>query len=525
MDILLYRWQQQKVGQDALDALLRNDRRLRPLMERLAYEAHRSKVDGETGDTADVSRHQAQDLLEDELGDANQARDFLNYVDQRTGLLLGQGDAHGRPASYGFPHRTFQEYLAGCYLLSGNDSDRVTAFYARAGDGDSWNLVAQYGAEELYYHTRNGESQLLHLAYNLLGDELGSVQAQRAALWSARMAVLVGRDAIERDTRHPMGGSGYLKRLRQRCVDLLGGDLSAPERAQAGNALAALGDPRFNPEAWYLPADGMLGFVEIPAGAFTMGNDDPEDSWVWGKTSPAHPLHLETYYIAHYPVTVAQFQVFVQASGYEPSDLDCLEGVPNHPVVYVNWQDAMAYCDWLMEQFRSHLNILPEPLAEFLSQPGARVVLPSEPEWEKAARGPNGFFYPWGNKADPNRANYGDTGINTTSAVGCFPGGASIPYGIEDLSGNVWEWTRSIREDYPYPHDIEGRAQREDLQSSGDEPRVLRGGAFYYDPQDVRCAVRLDDLARFAGPPRRLPGRFVVAPIPLNSVFSGLCLL
>jgi hypothetical protein len=132
-----------------------------------------------------VPRHQAQDLLEDELGDANQARDFLNYVDQRTGLLLGRGEAHGRPASYGFPHRTFQEYLAGCYLLSGNDSDRVAAFYACAGDGDSWNLVAQYGAEELYYNTRNGESQLLHLAYNLLGDELGSGQAQRAALWSA----------------------------------------------------------------------------------------------------------------------------------------------------------------------------------------------------------------------------------------------------------------------------------------------------------------------------------------------------
>ena len=306
------------------------------------------------------------------------------------------------------------------------------------------------------------------------------------------------RDAIERDTRHPMGGSGYLRRLRQRCVDLLGGDLSAPERAQAGDALAALGDPRFNPEAWYLPDDGMLGFVEIPAGAFTMGSDDPDDS-IWNPASPAHPLTLPRYYISRYPVTVGQFQVFVNASGYQSSYPYCLEGVSNHPVVWVSWQDAMAYCDWLTEQFRSHLDTLPEPLAERIRDAHARVILPSEAEWEKVARGPNGFFYPWSNEADPNRANYGDTGINTTSAVGCFPGGASIPYGIEDLSGNVWEWTRSIQEDYPYPHDTEGRFQREDLQSTGDEPRVLRGGAFGLDPRLVRCAVRFDLNARDAG--------------------------
>ena len=113
-------------------------------------------------------------------------------------------------------------------------------------------------------------------------------------------------------------------------------------------------------------------------------------------------------------------------------------------------------------------------------------------------RGRAGDRYPWGNEPDPNRANYGDTGIYTTSAVGCFPGGASRPYGVEDMSGNVWEWTRSLWEKggkdwsapifmYPYRPD-DGR---EELEVSNEVVlRVLRGGAFWDFHQDVRCASR-----------------------------------
>ena len=95
--------------------------------------------------------------------------------------------------------------------------------------------------------------------------------------------------------------------------------------------------------------------------------------------------------------------------------------------------------------------------------------------------------YPWGDEADPNRANYRDTGIGTTGAVGCFPGGAS-PYGVEDLSGDVWEWTRSLWGKYPYdPSD--GREKIDD-----NDRRVLRGGSFGDDQWFVRCAARYRDF-------------------------------
>ena len=176
-----------------------------------------------------------------------------------------------------------------------------------------------------------------------------------------------------------------------------------------------LGDPRFRADAWYLPVDPLLGFVEVPAGKFRMGEGE--------KT---HDVELPRYYIARWPVTVAQFQAFVKDSGFEPGDPDCLRGVPNHPVVWVSWHNARAYCDWLTGQLRAREG-MPEPLAGLLRE-GAEgsgpwaVRLPTEAEWEKAARGTDGRIFPWGDAPDPNRANYADTGIIATSAVAASPG-------------------------------------------------------------------------------------------------------
>ena len=198
---------------------------------------------------------------------------------------------------------------------------------------------------------------------------------------------------------------------------------------------------------------------------------------------------ISNHYIARYPVTVVQFRTFVEASGYAWEHRNRPQGAAHHPVVYVSWHDALAYCNWLTARLREWSDT-PEPLATLLRTDNWRVILPSEAEWEKAASSADRRAYPWGNEPDPNRANYNETGIHTTSTVGCFPRGAS-PYGVEDLSGNVWEWTRSLEGDYPYPARRATRAKREDLQASEDESRVLRGGACLDARQDVRCAYRL----------------------------------
>jgi formylglycine-generating enzyme required for sulfatase activity len=159
-------------------------------------------------------------------------------------------------------------------------------------------------------------------------------------------------------------------------------------------------------------------------------------------------------------------------------------------VVNITWYEALKYCHWLTARLRGWKNT-PEPLAALLCTEGWQVSLPSEAEWEKAARGTDGRIYPWGNEPDANPAIDVIIDIgNPSSAVGCFPGGAS-PYGIEDMSGNVLEWTRSLLGKYPYPTGQRERSRRENLQADRNTSRVLRGGAFFYYHWNVRCASRV----------------------------------
>lgn len=213
-----------------------------------------------------------------------------------------------------------------------------------------------------------------------------------------------------------------------------------------------------------IPEDMVL----IPAGPFTMGQDGSKP-----KNGPAHQVDVPAYEIDRFEVTNDEFARFVEETGYQTyaeqnsskNWKDVAEGKGNHPVVYVTWDDAMAYCEW------------------------AGKRLPTEAEWEKAARGEDGRTFPWGNDFVAENGNFYEGGIRGTTAVGSFGGGAS-PYGVEDMAGNVREWTADDFVAYP------GAAADAD-PFFGSENKVNRGGG-WFDGEDGELVTTYN---RNAGPP------------------------
>ena len=511
VDLLLWRWEQLKIsGTDAmphLQGLLaeagRTDVDLKRVLWALAFEAHGTGGDTDTETAADIGElplPRALCALHPEQRRA-WAYDVIEVMKLRAGLLLERA-----PEVYAFPHRTFQEYLARAHLST--QADFATQATALSATGPLWREVILLAVGRLVYLNGETAKPLSLVAELCPQQQTATPETWRQAWLGGDVLLEIGLNRV-RDTAL---GRELAERVCQRLVALLRtGQLSPVERAAAGNTLARLGDPRFRAEAWWLPDEPLLGFVEIPAGPCKMGSRK-NDALAYDDEKPRHTLPLPRYYMARYPVTVAQFRAFVEAAGHAPADAESLQGQPHHPVTSLSWYDALAYCKWLTER-RCMWEGTPEPLATLLRAQHWYVTLPSEAEWEKAARGCDGRSYPWGEDIDPERANYDATGINTTSTVGCFPGGASSD-GVGELSGNAWVWTRSLwslnwgKPIFAYPYKpLDGR---EDLQAAADAPRVLRGGAFWNDHRSVRCAYRGRYDARVVG--NNVGFRVVVRP-------------
>jgi formylglycine-generating enzyme required for sulfatase activity len=237
----------------------------------------------------------------------------------------------------------------------------------------------------------------------------------------------------------------------------------------------------FRSDAWFLPDEALLGFVEIPAGPFTMGSDPSVDPLAfeierWSASAPTGIVDLPAYYIARYEVTVAQYAAFVRATGHRVADPSALRGDPRLPVTGVAWTDAVAYARWLGSALAAWEGTPPELGRRFAQ--GWQVRLPTEAEWEKAARGSDGRVWPWGSEPRRDRANFGTRGPVPVGSIAC----PECPYGLADMAGNVWEWTRSPYQAYPFG------ASRVDLEAEA--LWVMRGGAFSDAEQNVRAAVR-----------------------------------
>jgi len=487
------------------------------------------------------------------------ADSLLRQIWERSGILQEQ-----RLGFFGFAHRALHDYLAAAFIV---EHERDALLLERAGE-ERWREVILIAAglapgdravrlvEALL--ARSGESGAelemagLTLAEDIqLGDDLraevkkrllerltsaeaaGPFRRLAGALMAADLEAarrwmeeeLHGRDP-QRQKRVleiiPEMGEAQARPMASLLGRLIGdstGDVGV--RVQAASALA---DIKHTPDAetwralalarkgekplrhaasWAWCELGRcadLGLVKVPAGEFLMGSREGEGD---EDERPQHTLYLPTFYMGRAPVTTAAFREFL-AEGYKLGNQERFERFnksEGHPVVCVSWYDALAYAEW------------------------RGFGLPSEAEWEKAARGTDGRQYPWGEKWEHGFANTtkyylnlgGRQGGGETTPVGQFSPQGDSPYGCVDMAGNVWEWTRSVYRQYPYdPAD-----GRETLEGGPREtPTVWRGGAFDSNPMNLRCARRPWNYRSFAG--RSFGFRIGCSRSSLDSDFSDL---
>lgn len=213
-----------------------------------------------------------------------------------------------------------------------------------------------------------------------------------------------------------------------------------------------------------LTLSNSMEFVRIPAGKFLMGSIK-SNKLAYDDEKPQHTVDIPyDYWMGRFPVTNELYNIY--ASGSERS------GKEDHPCTIVSWKLSVAYCKRLNSLFQSEI------------PSGLVLRLPTEAEWEKAARGINGREYPWGNTFDKANCNSSESGKRDTTPVSLYSPHGDSSYGCADMVGNVWEWTHSLPKAYPY----EVYDGRENENTSG--RRVLRGGAFNKDPRLTRCSSR-----------------------------------
>ncbi len=388
IEVLLGKWDEAKglaaktlMADRELDA---GDRRslLEPvalwMMERQAREI----------ETAELRQQLGQQFFE-MVGDWRQAGravdDFLALINERSGLLSERGQG-----VYTFSHLTFQEHLAARAVA--DREDYIPYTLARLGEG-WWREVILLEAGYLSTQGKRRGTALIQAIMNHTQEPEPYHNLVLAAecLRDVGLARVEGdlwpevEQRLRREFERPLRQSGLMKRVWKALGRRPSQSDAVRRRAVAAEALARIesGHPGTQPAFWRLPY-GEPVWVDIPAGEFWMGGDRYSDE------QPVHRVFLEAFKIARLPITNAQYQFFVEATGHSApghwEDGRPPRGLESHPVVYVTWHDAMAYCRWLAEVT------------------GKSITLPSEAQWEKAARGDQDRReYPWGEEWDETR--------------------------------------------------------------------------------------------------------------------------
>jgi len=403
------------------------------------------------------------------------AEQFLREEEMDSGIVVGRGEHDIR-----FWHLTFQEYLAARALPAHDYGNRLLK--TDKPYRPEWREVVLLLAGVL----QQRGIQLVDGMFQAILEQLG---AKPSLETRARCIALLGAVL---DDLSPVGYQPADERYRRMLNDLYAvfdAKRSQPipieECIAAAEAIGKAGDPRFAN-----PSDPNL-WITIPAGSFWMGaqksrpKDRNHDPAAFDDEGPVHQVTIPEYRIGKYPVTVREYLRFVEAGGYEenrfwtdatfgkwsaPEKWDEQLSSPTRPVVGVNWYEAAAYASW------------------------SNARLPSEAEWERAARGEgeNGRRYPWSDKPDPSPRllNYSDSRVGHPTPVGVYPLGAT-PEGVCDLAGNMWEWCQDV-----WHETYKGAPSEGSAWTGGDEKsRVLRGGSWDLVAWFCRGACPLQALA------------------------------
>jgi formylglycine-generating enzyme required for sulfatase activity len=369
----------------------------------------------------------------------------------------------------------------GLQLIEEGNPDEAVAQFSRALEIKPDGAEARAGLEQVRTRTVRPLEQSLHESWAIASDD-----DKRAEEWEEVIGLIEqilavnpgNADMTEKlYAAHVNYGlqlveEGNLERAKTaftRALDVKpdGGEATAELSALAGETpipqapTATSQPPTATPVPPISPSAVEAAMIAIPAGEFTMGSQN-------GVERPPHAVFVDTFEMDQLEVTNEDFEKFVAETGYvtdaekagDTSWRYWAKDKPQHPVVKVSWNDAKAFCEW------------------------AGKRLPTEAEWEKAARGSDQRIYPWGNDWDVSKVNAKESGYRETTVVGSFPAGAS-PYGVMDMAGNVSEWTSDWFQPYPgYP------GGDNEAQYFGEKYRVIRGGGWFSDQNLVRTTER-----------------------------------